>query len=153
MTNDRLSELLLKSRKVDSITGCWLWTGKKEKDGYGVLIFDGIRYSVHRESFKLWIGGLLKGKLVCHRCDTPSCFNPSHLFSGDDQDNKNDAVKKRRHAFGERINGCKLTEAQVLLIRNDRRKGPFVALDYSVSCSTVSMIRTGKRWGYLQVST
>lgn len=78
-------------------TGCWLWTGTVDKDGYGILR-EGRRYRVraHRFAWQLERGPVAGDALVLHRCDTPPCVNPSHLFIGTQADNVRDARGKGR---------------------------------------------------------
>src|SRR6476660_2876140 len=61
-------------------SGCWLWTGGLSQNGYGTL-HDGVKFAgAHHYSWRLHRGPVLKGMYVCHRCDTPTCVNPDHLF-------------------------------------------------------------------------
>ncbi|SRR6266446_4043470 len=83
---------------------CWLWIGAKTTHGYGIIHFIYRGYAAHRISY--WIykqycqSDLLDQTkiLVCHKCDSPACINPSHLFLGSAQDNTIDSVKKGRHS-------------------------------------------------------
>lgn len=34
---------------------------------------------------------------VCHKCDIPPCYRPSHLFKGDELSNIRDMLAKGRH--------------------------------------------------------
>lgn len=76
-------------------SGCWLWTGPVNGDGYGKVFYHGKQYKTHRLSLKLHCG-LAKGDHALHRCDTPSCINPEHLFAGTHQDNMADMKRKGR---------------------------------------------------------
>jgi len=81
---------------------CWMWLGGLGKGGYGVFRFSlgGRRtWGAHRVSLEMSIGQLREGECACHRCDTPSCVNPGHLFVGSPGDNNAD-----RHAKGRSSN-------------------------------------------------
>ena len=78
-------------------TGCWLWEGTYLDKGYGCFSINNKSKRAHRVSWELYRGGIPKGLHVLHHCDTPECVNPNHLFLGTNQDNVNDATKKRRH--------------------------------------------------------
>lgn len=84
--------------KVRKTNTCWLWIGATIKGGYGS--FGGIKCKVgmaHRFSWTLHNGPIPAGLDVLHRCDTPPCVNPEHLFLGTQTDNSRDMVQKGRH--------------------------------------------------------
>jgi hypothetical protein len=37
-----------------------------------------------------------EGAILCHRCDTPECIEPAHIFPGTHQDNMRDCALKGR---------------------------------------------------------
>ena len=43
-------------KKVDPQSGCWLWKGEKNKEGYGKITFMGKKRLVHRVSAMLYNG-------------------------------------------------------------------------------------------------
>jgi hypothetical protein len=81
-------------------TGCWLWTAALNDAGYGRLgVTKGWR-GAHRVAYELFVGTVPQDMFVCHRCDTPACVNPSHLFLGRPIDNTADMIAKGRIRTG-----------------------------------------------------
>ncbi len=93
-----IERCLLANRVIDE-KGCWLWPHYRNEQGYGMRSVGGREYGVHRLAAWLWKGLDLHGSLkALHRCDNPPCFNPGHLFLGDDADNHRDKTLKGRAA-------------------------------------------------------
>lgn len=131
---------------------CWLWIGYRATTGYGVFGIGGhpqIRFRAHRFSWLASRGLIPTGMEVCHRCDTPACVNPGHLFLGTRQDNHLDSVRKgRKRAWGLQ----KLNAVQVLEIRARVAAGELgyrVAMEYGIARNTVSGIVNRKSWAHL----
>ncbi|TDW87272.1 hypothetical protein EV137_5345 [Kribbella pratensis] len=64
---------------VDTVTGCWEWTGSLDTYGCGRLRVDGRLMQAHR--FALLLAGveLIPGREVVPRCRRRLCVNPAHL--------------------------------------------------------------------------
>jgi len=86
-----------KVAKTSDSSQCWEWTGYKCKEGYGRIKWMNKTSSTlaHRVAYVMHTGDNTS-LLVCHRCDNPSCCNPSHLFTGTDKDNSDDRDSKGR---------------------------------------------------------
>lgn len=143
-----LCQFMMNVKKSD---GCWMWSGKPDKDGYGVAKMRGRRVErAHRLAFRLFNGDVESSLMVCHSCDNPGCVNPSHLFVGTALDNKRDCVAKGRHVKGEGLHWkVKLTPSDVVKIRNDKRPSRIVGAEYGVSDVNVQMIRKRAIWKHI----
>ena len=90
--------------RVQISEGCWLWTGAKNNNGYGMLRRSGTgnqpRVLAHRASWELHRGEIPDGQHVLHHCDNPPCVNPAHLWLGDARANALDMVAKGRARNG-----------------------------------------------------
>lgn len=106
---------------------CWEWHRSTAGNGYGVLSFNKKNHYVHRVSYRLFVGELKNGDVVCHRCDNPKCFNPNHLFVGTQKTNVQDMIKKGRRISGnhqgENNANCKFSDETILKIRSDYHSG------------------------------
>lgn len=146
-----ISEVL--SNYTVSKSGCWNWNGVINTDGYGMACYQGEQVRAHRLSLLNHLG--LEGSelLALHHCDNRRCINPDHLYLGTNQDNSNDMVNRDRAnpLRGEDSALSKITEEQAASILIDTRPHQKIAEDHSVSKSTVSSIKTGRRWKHIQL--
>lgn len=143
--------LIRQTRKTPT---CWVWTGRRQTNGYGVISVKGKPVPAHRLSYTLYRGPIPEGMFVCHHCDTPLCVNPAHLFIGTHLDNVQDMMRKGRHVprknvHGERNPSAKLTDAQVIAIIDDPRPDIHIAKDYGVSNVAIGLIKRGEKWKHL----
>lgn len=134
------------------VAGCWIWMGAIDAHGYGVVTADTNRLmKAHRYFYETFVGPV--GELhVCHRCDVPSCVNPSHLFLGTHADNMLDLKQKGRQARGTRISVAKLTEKDVLAIRAAHESGESqkdIGARFGIDRSNVSFICARKTWSHV----
>lgn len=58
---------------------CVLWTGRVDKDGYGVLSVHNRKRRVHRIAFELMSGPIPTGMTIDHLCHVKHCFAANHL--------------------------------------------------------------------------
>ena len=131
-------------------TGCWIWQKAKNNKGYGVCRVDGETWLAHRASMSAFIGKPVEpGLMVCHRCDTPSCVNPNHLFTGLAADNSLDMKSKgRQQQLGGHWNAslCASDVKEIRLRAGIGEDQSSIANLFGVSQSTVSEIHTTKGW-------
>lgn len=83
---------------VRIVGACWEWQAARDGDGYGFFRKHGAHRISYWLTWRFWPGKWW----VLHRCDTPSCVRPSHLFLGTVADNNRDKAEKGRAGGGAR---------------------------------------------------
>ncbi len=116
MAKSKLSTTERFFRFVQKTDTCWMWTGTTLSFGYGHFRGDNKKLILaHRFSWQMSHGPIAENMCVLHKCDVPSCVNPSHLFIGTRADNVADMMSKGRHvARSGDQNGARLHPERIL---------------------------------------
>lgn len=141
---------------------CLLWKGARSSGGYGrrCVKVDGkwIVRDVHRMACEAAHGPPpFPGAVAMHSCDTPGCYEPTHLSWGTQADNLHDAARKgrRRFARGEAASSAKLTAADVAHIKRGIAAGrtqQSLANEFGVTQPNISAIKSGKSWAHIRIA-
>lgn len=142
-------------RSTDS--DCWIWKNKKDKWGYGRFTCGKVhgrkrQISAHRASHILFIGPIPDGLCVLHKCDTPACVNPRHLYAGTFQQNTADMMDRKRCRCGSSVANAKLTEDDVRKMRALHMDGfgeDRLSKMFKVARSTARDVIKRRRWRHV----
>lgn len=141
--------------KVQKTDGCWLWTGYKNRLGYGRINVGGRigPTQATRASWFIHTGQWPpRGAHLCHTCDNPPCVNPAHLYVGDDKTNADDREARGRGNQPRNLrNGkCKWSPEVVNTVRELRKTLTIreVSAATGVPMGTIGafMMRTRRRY-------
>lgn len=154
VTDDLIATFMSQVDTTDP-TGCHLWTGRKINSfGHGdFYVSKRGHHPAHRVAWVIAHRQPIPPRMVVrHLCHVPSCVNPDHLDIGTVQQNVDDKCQAGRLPIGEAHYAAKLTEADVLAIRDRYRSGEPVYLladEYGVTTSRVTQIVAGKGWEHV----
>lgn len=102
----RLTTLM--SRVTPGWGGCWLWTGFRYANGYGLFALDGRKVYAHRAAYELTVGPIPDGLHIDHLCRVRACIRPDHLEAVPQAENNNRACAIRTHCrHGHLLDGRK----------------------------------------------
>jgi len=133
-------------------SGCWIWLAGERGSKYlkyGNQSVGGKCFQAHRLSYMAFRGEIPTGMHVCHKCDTPLCVNPDHLWLGTNKQNSDDKVRKRRHNIGTRHGSCKLDPEKVRVIRASSESNLSLARANGVTTTLIGYIKKRKIWKHV----
>lgn len=125
--------------------GCVEWPGGREKDGYGVLKWNGW-HRAHRVIYEMFVGPIPKGMHVLHSCDNRACVNPRHLRVGTHAENMADRAQRGRTSRAPRASSCKVTAEQVEEIRASTLPVKDLQARYGLGKSQIYDIKNFRSW-------
>ncbi len=145
----------------DPNSGCWLWTGGMNAKGYGTFNGPAAGRKIgkaHRVAWEIYRGPIPKGDgyhgtCVLHRCDTPACVNPDHLFLGTVVENNADAMAKDRVPRGNGRYNAKIIPEVVKEIRARREAGETlaaIAADVGMKPGGVRKVALRLTWAHVE---
>lgn len=140
---------------LNSLTGCWIWTARRDNDGYGVMwggreLGKEDNIQAHRVAWMLHRGQIQEGMLVCHHCDNRACVNPDHLFLGTEADNSHDMVKKGRSRKGKDLPWTRLSPQDVRDIRASKDTLAELGRKYNVLPTSIKKVRLRLSWKHIE---
>jgi len=120
---------------------CLLWDMSLNTHGYGQIYYMGKVMKAHRVAYHMHYGHFpVHG--ACHTCDNRNCFNPHHLFDGDQRANMRDAAGKGR--FLARA-ASSIDPAEVFKLTSTGMTAAAIARFMGISPSYVCLIQQGRR--------
>lgn len=81
MRKIELTKELLLSKVMQMERGCWIWEGRKTKQGYGCfpMLINKKRFTAHRVYYEFFREKISNGFEIDHLCRNRACVNPDHL--------------------------------------------------------------------------
>lgn len=99
------------SRTKRASNGCIVWKLSTKPDGYARIYRGNRGYLAHRVAMNITVGfDLSSRKVVCHKCDNPSCVNPKHLYIGTMKQNMQDMFRRGRAVRAAKISNQEAEE-------------------------------------------
>lgn len=137
---------------------CTMTVYAKDKDGYGQLGYNGRSEKHHRVIYAITNNLTMddiRGKVVMHTCDNPSCVNPAHLTLGSVLENNRDAWAKGRRTppklKGEAHGKAIVTEeiVRAIRIRFIKEEAKVLAKDYGLKVDAIYAIASRRNWKHV----
>lgn len=132
---------------------CLVWPYGRDRNGYGQFRHEGVSMGPHRYICIVCHGepGPIRME-ASHSCGKGhlGCVNPKHIRWATPKENNGEKVEHGTLQVGSKHHQAKLTEENVLKIKELRKQGltlKSIAYEFGVSDSTIGMICSQKRWG------
>ena len=133
-------------KKIDFGSDCWLWKGCVNRQTYGLIKVKHMGSQLsHRISYLLFVGAIPLGQDVLHKCDTPRCVRPDHLFLGTARDNSRDMILKDRSVGKFTVKQIRALRSRFLK-KTTREELTRLSREYGVNRVTMWRIYSKKTW-------
>lgn len=146
---DRVYERLMARSESDPETSCHVylgaWTDKgnaKIRVGQRVFNLNRVAAWIFFETFELW-----GANIAFHKCETPACFNPSHLGVARDISEALREIHKLRKPRqpGRRLNKEKATQLRIRHFDDDAT-AHVLSAEFGLSKTSVRAVLDNKTW-------
>lgn len=139
-------------------SGCWLWLGRVNQWGYGLIKINKRGQRAHRESYRHFVGQIEPGLFVCHKCDVPSCVNPAHLYAGTPAQNSADMMRRGRtpktRKGSTRVHlPMSVAEARKAVIQAANLPPHVIAVAFGMEDRMVRRIKRNETWVHVEPAT
>jgi hypothetical protein len=131
--------------EVDSVSGCWIYTGARSKSGYSSIWYGGKVWPGHKLSYTLLVGPVPDGYELDHKCHDPQacsyrdsrCIHRACINPGD--------VQPLTHGENQRRGGKSYDLRQLDVCINGHPYTPrntYIAKNGTRACNTCRAIAT-----------
>ena len=146
LTNGRMASTNVLERiwlrsSGDADDECWEYHGSTSDAGHTrIRLDDKTRMMTHRMAWEAHHAEPIpKGMQVNHHCDNPVCFNPSHLYVGDQKQNMKDRFDRGRANLRYKVS---LEDRE--LIRCSTESNKALAARYGITPERIHQIKLGR---------
>jgi hypothetical protein len=141
---------------ITSKKDCWITDYRVNTKNQQLITIDGKNFRLTRIAYEVYREKVPKNLSVYHTCNNPYCINPDHLFLGTKAENARNTKRKNRQAKGSTISNSKLTEVQVVRIKNLLLEGELTFAEigkiFCVCAGTIQGINNGRVWTHIEVT-
>lgn len=119
-----MKERILNHPLIDRSSGCWIYTGYLDPDGYANISVGGKTKRLHRVSYEAFKGPIPDGKMIDHLCRNRACCNPEHAepVTNTINQRRGDTVSSRNYVKTHCNRGHELA-GENLMSYDDGRRG------------------------------
>lgn len=125
----------------------WIWTGAKDREGYGIAFMGGRNRRAHAASWMIHNKkGFANNLMMRHKCSQKDCVFPGHLEPGTAKENAADRKRDGTQTMPNKID----EETAKKIFERIKDSPTDISNDLGVSYAIVQNIRNGNSWKELR---
>lgn len=143
--------------ETNAFSGCLIFTGSKNQDGYGQVKNGGKTIRVHKWVWEKTNGAVPNGLEIRHSCNNPSCIYIGHMSLGTHKDNMQDKVRAgnskkmgrgiRHPRAAAKLDAFKAARIKALVAIGETQTS--IAARFRVHKATINDLVLGKTWAHV----